>query len=101
MPDSPLPPPESVFNRNWSLLLLAVNAVLVALVLNSDYNQLDDSILLVLGPLVFLGLLVGIIHSLPRPLDRPFKVLLGLGTVGTVLLGMLLYYAANFLRGKW
>ena len=101
MPDSAPPPPDSVLNRNWSLALLLLNLVLMALVANSDYNRLGESTLLILAPLGFLGLLGGIIASLPRPLDRPFKVLLGLGIVGTGLFGMLLYYAANFLRGKW
>ena len=65
------------------------------------YHETQD-LLEFLGPIVLLTLLLaGVVWSLPRALNRPFRVLLVLGVMLLVGGLWLAWFATHFLRGKW
>ncbi|WP_200793385.1 hypothetical protein [Hymenobacter lapidiphilus] len=101
------PTPQDYSNRRWSVRLLLLNAALFCRVVYSGYLARyfytdTQDILSFLGPLVTLPLLLtGIIWSLPRSLNRPFRVLLVLSLVLLVGGLWLAWFATHFMRGKW
>ena len=93
------------YNRNWSAALLLLNAVLLLKLTTSDYLQdyidRDTMWLIPLVPLVLTLLALAAAVALPRPWRAPLYVAVILGAVLTVLGGVLGFWAANFMRGKW
>lgn len=93
------------YNRTWSFRLLLLVAALLCWLTMGDY--LHEYIgpyafwLLPTVPAVLTGLAGLAAAALPGTLRRPFYALMGLGGLLTVALGLLAFWAANFLRGKW
>ncbi len=93
------------YNKRWSIRLLLLNAVLLS------WLTMGDSLHGLFGPYAFwmiptlpavLAALGGMVAaSLPKAMRRPFYILIIICTMLTVLGGMMAFWAANFLHGKW
>lgn len=86
------------YNRRWSFRLLLLVAGLLC------WLTMGDSLHPYFGPYAFwtlptlpaiLTLLAGLVAaSLPKPLQRPFRILVIVGILLTIVLGLLAFYAA-------
>lgn len=107
-----MPPPYPIaadasarYNRRWGGRLLLVNTVLLCWLTMGDYlhKYFGPYAFWIIPalPAVLAALAALVAASLPKAERRPFQAAMVAGVILTLLGGIVAFWAANFLRGKW